>query len=248
MAVVPAIATDTSSPEQDENHKPLNIYNCGENDMEAQMNIENITFNQLSEELTLINSEIDLTEQSIEATQTELDKTEEQIEMIEEERIEEMRSQIEVAKKTLTDKQFVLQERQELLEARQSYLQKLKGNVDEDMTQTLEHDSSNAESSVLENMELDSSTAIALEEKPETTSDRHESNSRLLKELQEGLNDKTLCLTQKGYLTDDGFTSVYLEMKHRHSGKQEEFISQFVNYFRPLLTDEQANTLKQLSE
>lgn len=240
MAVVPAIATDTSSPEQDRNHKPLNIYNCGENDMEAQMNIGNITFNQLFEELTLINSEIDLTEQSIEATQTELDKTEEQIEMIEEERIEEMRSQIEVAKKTLADKQFVLQERQELLEARQSYLQKLKGNVDEDMIPALEHDSSsNVEFSVLEDVELDSSTAIALEEKPETTSDRKEINSKLLIELQEGLNDQTLCLTQECYLTDDGFGSVCLEIKRQPLSEQEEFISKFVNYFRQLLTDEQ---------
>ena len=80
--------------------------------MEAQMNIENITFNQLAEELTLINNEIDLTEQTIEATQTELDKTEKQIEMIEEERIEDMRSQIEIAKKILADKQLVLQDRQ----------------------------------------------------------------------------------------------------------------------------------------
>lgn len=214
--------------------------------MEAQMNIENITFNQLAEELTLINNEIDLTEQSIEATQTELDKTEEQIEMIEEERTEEMRSQIEIAKKTLADKQFVLQERQELLEARQSYLQKLKGD-EEDMTPALEHDSSlDAESSVLEDMELDSSIVIALEEKPEVISDRHESNSKLLEELQEGLNDQTLYLTQEGYLTDDGFACVCLEIKRQSPSGQEEFINKFVSYFRPLLIDEQVNTIEQL--
>ena len=220
----------------------LNIYNYGED------NMENITLDRLSEELSQLNSEIDFTQRSIEATQIELDQTEEQIKVIEERRIEQMRSQIETAKKTLADKRLVLQDRQELLKARQSYLQKLKGNVSEVMTSTLEHDSSDGESSVMEDLELDSSTAIAIEEKPEITSDPHESNSMLLKELQSGLNDQTLSLTQKGYLTDDGFTSIYLEMKQRHSGKQEEFISQFVNYFRPLLTDEQANTLEQLTE
>jgi|GEM_PF-5749028 len=120
----------------------LNIYNYGED------NMENITLDRLSEELSQLNSEIDFTQQSIEATQIELDQTEEQIKVIEEERIEEMRSQIEIAKKTLADKQLVLQDRQELLKARQSYLQKLKGNVDEVMIPTLEHDSSNVESSV----------------------------------------------------------------------------------------------------
>ena len=211
------------------------------------MTIENITFNQLAEELTLINNEIDLTEQTIETTQTELDKTEKQIEMIEEKRIEEMRSQIEIAKKTLADKQFVLLERQELLEARQSYLQKLRGNADEDITPALEHNSSSdVESSVLEDMELDSSTAIALEEKPEVISDRHELNSKLLKELQEGLNDKTLCITQEAYLTDDGFASVCLEIKRQSPSGQEEFINKFVNYFRQLLTDEQVNIIEQL--
>ena len=210
--------------------------------------MENITLDRLSEELSQLNSEIDLTQQSIEATQIELDQTEEQIKTIEEKRVEEMRSQIETAKKILADKRLVLQDRQELLKARQSYLQKLKGNVDEVMTPTLEHNSSDVESSVVEDLEFDSSTAIALEEKPETTSDPDESNSRLLEELQSGLNDKTLSLTQEGYLTDDGFTRVCLEMKQQHSGKQEEFISQFVNYFRPLLADEQANTLEQLTE
>jgi hypothetical protein len=208
--------------------------------------MENITLDRLSEELSQLNSEIDLTQQSIEATQIELDQTEEQIKVIEERKIEKMRSQIEIAKKTLADKRLVLQDRQELLKARQSYLQKLKGNVDEVMTPTLEHDSSDAKSSVMEDLELDSSTAIALEEKPEATSDRHESNFRLLKELQSGLDNKTLSLTQEGYLTNNGFTTVCLEIKHQSSNEQEDFISKFVNYFRPLLTDEQVNTIEQL--
>lgn len=90
--------------------------------METQTNIENITFNQLSEELTAIKKKIDLTEQNIEATQTKLDETEKQIEMIEEERIEELRSQIDAARKTLADKKLVLKERQQLLQSRQEYL------------------------------------------------------------------------------------------------------------------------------
>ena len=208
--------------------------------------MENITLDRLSEELSQLNSEIDLTQQSIEATQIELNQTEEQIKVIEEERIEEMRSQIETAKKTLADKRLVLQDRQELLKARQSYLQKLKGDVSEVTTPNLEHDSSDAESSVMEDLELDSSTAIALEEKLETTSDRQKSNSKLLTELQEGLKDKTLCLTEEGYLTNNGFTTVCLEIKHQSSNEQEDFISKFVNYFRPLLTDEQVNTIEQL--
>lgn len=207
----------------------------------------NITLNQLSEELSQLNSEIDLTEQRIEAIQIEFDQTEKQIEMIEEERIDEMRSQIEAAKKTLADKQFVLQERQELLKARQSYLQRLKGNVDEEMTPSLEHDSSlDAESSALEDIELDSSTAIALKNKREVTGDRQELNSKLLRELQEGLNNETLRLTKEGYLTDDGLTSVCLEIKCQPLSKQKKFISKFVNYFRQLLTDEQVNTIERL--
>ena len=215
--------------------------------MKVQTNIENITFNQLSEELALINSQIGLTEQDIEATQTELDQTEEQIKVIEEKRVEEMRSQIETAKKILADKRLVLQDRQELLKARQSYLHKLKGNVDEITTPNLEHDSfSDAKSFVLEDLKLDSSTAIALEEKPKETSDRQELNFKLLTELQSGLNDTTLYLTLEGYLTDDGFTSVYPEIKRRSQSGQKEFISNFVDYFRPLLTDEQINTIEQL--
>ena len=123
----------------------------------------------------------------------------------------------------------------------------MKDNADREIAPIFEHDSfSDAESSVLEDIELDSSTATALEEKPEVISDCHKSNSKLLKELQEGLNDKTLCLTQEGYLTDDGFASVCLEIKRQSQSGQEEFINKFISYFRPLLTDEQVNTIEQL--
>ena len=111
------------TPQQDEkliidykNFSKQNVIQV-ENNMEL---IKELTaeLNSIHQETTNIVNEIDTVEANLQEVNSKID-------IIEKEKIKELRSQIDAARKTLADKKLVLKERQELLQSREEYLRSL---------------------------------------------------------------------------------------------------------------------------